>query len=197
MTDEAAVKVKPEVETVTMTDGRLVEFPGKKRLQKETSVDADGNTHVRLDFRNGTTIDFQLPANLIQKFAAHGASQKLGDEVAGLKKTDGSAADIEDQILAVEELIERLNAGEWTVAKESGGMAGTSVLLRAIVQVTGKSVDSVKGYLKTKTQAQKIALRDSAKFRDAVAAIEAEKKAKAPKVTLTDADLAEIDALPA
>jgi len=75
-------------------------------------------------------------------------------------------------------------------------MAGTSVLLRAIVQVTGKSVEAIKTYLSTKTQAQKIALRDSEKFRDAVAAIEAEKASKKKPVDIT-ADLAELENLPA
>ena len=41
-------------------------------------------------------------------------------------------------------------------------MSGTSVLLKAIVQVTGKPVEAIKAYLADKTQAQKMALRDSA-----------------------------------
>ena len=48
-------KTETQVETVTMTDGRVVDFAGKRKLLKESSVNADGKVQVRLDFRNGET----------------------------------------------------------------------------------------------------------------------------------------------
>ena len=149
----ATAKPEPVIETVTMEDKRIVEFPGKKRLQKESLLGSDGKVSVRCDFRNGRTLSLTLRNDMLTKFAAHGAEQKLGDEIAGVE-------DIDDAVLAVEELITRLNNGEWTVKREGNGMSGTSVLLRAIVNVTGKSVDAVKAFLATKTQAQKSALRE-------------------------------------
>lgn len=201
MNDQTAVettskKPKTEVESVLMTDARVVDFPGKKILQKESFVAADGTISVRLDFRNGETRTVKLRNDMLSKYAAHGAEQKLGDEIAGVKKDDGSDADIEDKVLVMDALIKRLDDGEWTTARDSSGMAGTSVLLRAIVEVTGKSADAIKAYLATKTQAQKIALRNSDKFRDAVAAIEAA-KAKSKKPVDISKDLEELDALPA
>jgi hypothetical protein len=193
VTATTATKKTAEVETVTMTDTRLVEFPGKKVLQKE-SFEKDGAVYVRLDFRNGETRTVKLRDDMLRKYAAHGAEQKLGDEIAGLKKEDGSEADTDDKVLVIDALIERLDAGEWTTKRDSSGMAGTSVLLRAIVEVTGKPLEAVKGFLKDKTQAQKLALRDSAKFRDTVARIEAEKASKKAKIDIS-ADLAELDAL--
>lgn len=180
-------KTETKVETVTMQDGRLVDFPGKKRLQKESFVSDTGKVSVRMDFRNGETRVFTIADSMLEKFAGHGAEQKLGDEIAGVE-------DIDDAVLAVDELIARLNAGEWGIKREGGGMGGTSVLLRAIVQVTGKPVEAIKAYLAGKTQAQKMALRDSEKFRDAVAAIEAEKAKGKAKVDIS-ADLAELDSL--
>lgn len=176
-------KSKTEYELVTMTDGRGVDFPGRKILQKE-SFEKDGQVYVRLDWRNGETRLFEIPPSLILKCAAHGAEQKLGDEIAGMKKADGSDADIEDKVLAVDELIDRLNAGEWTTQRDSSGMAGTSILLRAIVNVTGKTVEGVKAFLKGKDQKQKMALRNSDKFRDEVAKLENERASKAAKVDL-------------
>lgn len=201
MNDQTAVettskKPKTEVESVLMTDARVVDFPGKKILQKESFVAADGTISVRLDFRNGETRTVKLRNDMLSKYAAHGAEQKLGDEIAGVKKDDGSDADIEDKVLVMDALIKRLDDGEWTTARDSSGMAGTSVLLRAIVEVTGKSADAIKAYLATKTQAQKIALRNSDKFRDAVAAIEAA-KAKSKKPVDISKDLEELDTLPA
>ena len=179
-------KTETQVETVTMTDGRVVDFAGKRKLLKESSVNADGKVQVRLDFRNGETRLFTLPDNLLAKFAAHGAEQKLGDEIAGLN-------DVEDCVLAVDELIDRLYNGEWSVKREANGMAGTSVLVRALVEHTGKTVDAIKTFLAGKSQAEKVALRNNPKIKPIVERIEAEKASKKANVD-TDAMLGELEA---
>ena len=180
-------KIETVIDTVKMTDERLVDFPGKRKLSKESFVAADGSVSTRLDFRNGQTRTFTIAPAMLGRFAAHGAEQKLGDEIAGVE-------DLDDAILAIDELIERLNAGEWGVKRESSGIAGTSVLLRAIVEVTGKPVDKVREYLKGKSQAQKLALRESAKFSAVVKRLEAEKAAKKPAVDVAPLE-SEIDAI--
>lgn len=175
------------VETVKLTDGRIVEFPGKRKLDKNSVIGPDGSVQIVLDFRNGETRTFTVPPMLLTKFAAHGAEQKLGDEIAGVE-------DIDDCVEAIDELMGRLASGEWSVKREASAIAGTSVLLRAIVQVTGKPVEKIREYLKSKTQVEKLALRDSPKFADAVKAIEAEKASKRQKVDLAplEAELAAI-----
>lgn len=180
-----SAKTETQVETVTMTDGRIVDFAGKRKLLKESSVTADGKVAVRLDFRNGETRLFTLPDNLMAKFAAHGAEQKLGDEIAGLN-------DVEDCVLAVDELIDRLYNGEWSVKREANGMAGTSVLVRALVEHTGKTVDAIKQFLAGKSQAEKVALRNNPKIKPIVERIEAEKASKKANVD-TDAMLGELE----
>lgn len=180
-----SAKTETQVETVTMTDGRIVDFAGKRKLLKESSVNADGKVAVRLDFRNGETRLFALPDNLMAKFAAHGAEQKLGDEIAGLN-------DVEDCVLAVDELIDRLYNGEWSVKREANGMAGTSVLVRALVEHTGKTVDAIKQFLAGKSQAEKVALRNNPKIKPIVERIEAEKASKKANVD-TDAMLGELE----
>lgn len=179
-------KTETQVETVTMTDGRVVDFAGKRKLLKESSVTADGKVQVRLDFRNGETRLFTVPDNLLNKFAAHGAEQKLGDEIAGLN-------DVEDCVLAVDELIDRLYNGEWSVKREANGMAGTSVLVRALVEHTGKTVDAIKQFLAGKSQAEKVALRNNPKIKPIVERVEAEKASKKASVD-TDAMLGELEA---
>lgn len=180
-------KNAPQVETVTMTDGRVVDFPGKRELLKESFVNAEGKVQVRLDFRNGETRLFTIPDNMTAKFAAHGAEQKLGDEIAGLKGEGGKAADIDDKVLAVDELIDRLYNGEWNQRKEGNALAGTSVLIRALVELYAgaKTVEQIKLFLKDKSQAEKIALRQSPRVKPIVERLEAEKAAKGAKV---DAD---------
>ena len=185
MTD-AKAKAEPQVETVSMTDGRLVDFAGKRKLLKESISQGDGTIAVRLDFRNGQTRLFTIPAPLTARFAAHGAEQKLGDEIAGVE-------DVEDCVLAVDELIDRLYNGEWGVKREANGMAGTSVLLKALVEHTGKSVETIKEFLKGKTQAEKVALRNNPKIKPLVDRIEAEKAARKSSVD-TEAMLGELAA---
>lgn len=183
----ATKKTETQIETITMTDGRVVDFAGKRKLLKESSVSAEGKVQVRLDFRNGETRLFTIPDNMLNKFAAHGAEQKLGDEIAGLDA-------VEDCVLAVDELINRLYDGDWSVKRESNGMAGTSVLIRALVEHTGKTVEQIKQFLSGKTHADKVALRNNPKIKPVVERIEAEKAAKGAGKVDTDAMLGELEA---
>lgn len=170
-------------ETVKMSDGRAVDFPGKRQLIKTSTIDGQ-DLRVQLDFRNGETRLFTLPANLISQFALHGAEQKLGDEIAGVK-------DLDDAVLAIDELIDRLYNGEWGAKRETSGIAGTSVLVRALIEATGKTAEQIKAFLSNKSHAEKLALRTSAKIKPIVDRIEAEKASKASKVD-TDALLNEL-----
>lgn len=186
-TNAAATEGKAEkvVKSVTMQDGRVVEFVGKRKLLKESIIDENSNSvSVRLDFANGETRLVPIPAALLLRAAAHGWEQKLGDETAGV-------SDVDDQTIAVDELIERLVAGQWTTVRTSSGVSGTSVLFKALCQVfTNKTAEEVKAFLKTKTQAEKLALRNSSKLKPIIEAIEAEKAAGS--AVNTDALLGEL-----
>lgn len=170
-------------EAVKMSDGRTIDFPGKRQLIK-SSKDNDGKLEVTLDFRNGETRLFTIPSNMLNAFALHGAEQKLGDEIAGIK-------DLDDAVLAIDELIDRLYNGEWGVKREASGIAGTSILMRALMEVTGKTIEQVKAFLTGKSHAEKLALRANPKVKVVVDRMEAEKASKAAKVD-TDAMLAEL-----
>ena len=171
----AKAKATREVKVVVMTDGREVEFAGKRRLLKTAEISADGfDVIITLDFVNGETRQLKMAANkpLFAKFAAHGMLQKMGDEVAGLD-------DVEDMVIAEEDLIARLEGGEWGAERtrgESNAMAGLSVLAKALVQVSGKTAEAVKSFLKTKTNTEKLALRDNPTLKPVIAELEAKKK---------------------
>jgi hypothetical protein len=145
---------------------------------------------VTLDFINGETRKFAISANnaLFGRLAAHGALQKLGDEVAGLE-------DVDDQVIAIEELISRLEGGEWGAERKRGegnAMAGLSVLAKALVQTSGKSPEAVREFLKSKTNAEKLALRDNPKLKPIIAELEAKKKQKPKEEVDTDSMLDEL-----
>lgn len=208
-----------EEKSVKMSDGRTVIFVGKRKLLKETlidgskvAVDSDqvmigaGAVKVRLDFVNGETRLWTPPLGLIAKAVGHGLEQKLGDQTAGEE-------DVEDCVIAVDDLLAQLDKGDWTQRAEGGGgFAGASVVVKAIIEVmnernakAGKppvTVEQVKAFLQgkldnAKAKGEKLSrkeLYDS--FRkpgtatgDVVARLEAEKAKKASKVD-ADAELA-------
>ena len=178
------VKKEPTINTVTLTDGRIVDFVGKRKLLKASEVTPDGKIQTTLDFVNGETRTFTIPDALLAKFASHGAEQKLGDEIAGVD-------DIEDAVMAIDDLIDRLYNGEWGVARDKSGLAGASILMRALVESTGKTAEEIKKFLSDKTAAQKAALRTNPKIKPIVDRLEAEKAAKSAK----KADAVDTDAL--
>lgn len=169
----------PQIETVQMEDGRVVEFTGKRRVLKETFT-KDGKAQVRLDFRTGATRLFTVPEEMLLQFASHGASQKLGDSYAGLEK-------VEDAVIAVDDMIDRLYDGQWAQKRE-GGMAGVSVLLEALVRFTGKGTEEIRRFLAGKTHAEKLALRNNPKVKPIVQEIEDERAAKSPAAQKVDTE---------
>jgi len=179
-------KAKPEVTEVTI-DGRKVQFAGKRKMLKESLFPEGSNPQVRLDFISGKSILFTLPDSLLAKFAAHGAEQKLGDETAGTQ-------DVDDMYEDVSALVERLNKGEWRTERQGGGFSGISILIKALMEVTGKTDEQVKAWIKDKTPADKAALKNSPKVKPVYDRLEAEKAAGAAKVD-TDALLGELGSI--
>lgn len=170
-----------EKTAVQMEDGSTIEFGAKQKMIKTSKIDGK-LVEIRLDFVNGKTLTyFTGNHDMLMKLAVHGAEQKLGDEIAGI-------VEIEDCYLAVESLINRLDKGEWSKERESNGMAGTSILIRALMEQSGKPVETVKAYLADKTHAQKLALRNNAKVKVIVERLEAEKAAKKPAGPAIDTD---------
>lgn len=171
---------------VTMEDGTVVEFNAKQKLIKTSTIDeATGAIGLRLDFVNGAVRNFSVPAALLLRFAAHGAEQKLGDAIAGEKE-------IADAVLSIDDLITRLNAGDWTVRREAGAFAGTSILIQALVEASGKPVDAIRDFLSTKSQTEKLALRKSDKLKPIIERLEAAKATKSKNTVDTDSLLGEL-----
>lgn len=175
-----------QVESVKMSDGRTVGFAGKRKAIKSSDF-VDGEVRVRIDFRNGESKLYTVPKDLVSHAACHGGEQKYGDSYAGID------TGVEDMILACDKVQENLNKGDWSARVEGSGIAGTSVLARALIELTNKTMEQVKAFLSSKSQADKMALRQSSKLRPIIERLEAEKVAKASKVD-TNALFAELGA---
>ena len=207
---KASGKKKAEVTMVKMEDGREVGFAGKRKINKETLIDEgkialdndtvtiqDGAVTIRMDFRNGATRLFPIKAAMLAKFAGHGGEQKYGDELAS--PADKPLSE-DDMVLAVEELHDQLyNKGEWRATSE-GGFGGASVVVKAIMEASGKTMEEVKKFLDGKLEAakakgEKLSRRDlydsfrnpNSKVGQIVERLEKERLAKDSKV---DADAA-------
>ena len=207
---EVKAKKVAEVAEVTMTDGRVVSFPGKRKVQKEVIIDEnqvvledssikilEGAVSIRMDFRNGDTRTYSPPLSLLLQFAGHGIAQKYGDELASPADKPLSEADM---VIAVDDLDATIQTGKWGKGRASGGgsVSGASVVIQAICEATGKDLATVKAYLQKKIDSDenltRKALYDSfrvagTKTGEIIARIEAATLAKNAKV---DAD-AELD----
>ena len=211
-----AVKEKAQVQEVQLADGRTVGFAGKRKVLKETLIDSskiiqdgdtvtlqDGAVSIRMDFRNGESRVFPLRGDMIARFAGHGAEQKYGDELASPSDKPMSE---EDMVLAVEELHDQLyQKGEWRAVSEGGGgFAGASIVVRALVEASGKTIEQVKEFLQkkldgAKARGEKLSRNELyASFRDPstkvgaiIRRLEEEKLSKDKKVD-ADAELAEL-----
>ena len=146
-----ATKAATVYTDVTMTDGRVVKFPGNRKTDKTITV-SDDSVSVRFDFFNGETRTLsstELSPALMLQALGHGIAQKAGDEYSGVKELD-------DMVLAVDEIFGRLRAGDWAAAREAGdSTSGASIVIKAIMEVTGKSVEFVKEFLQKKLDAAK------------------------------------------
>lgn len=139
---------------VEMEDGRKVKFPGEQRVSKSVLFNDGVPVGVQFDFRNGSVRGLMLTdldSNTREYSACHGLLQKIGDEWSGVK-------DVDDMVLQGDNLIERLKKGEWAVEREAGdSMAGASIVIRALIEATGKTPEFIKQFLDNKIEAAKTA----------------------------------------
>jgi len=187
--DAKAKKKEPEIETVKMSDGRVVDFAGKKKMLKEGLKLDDGLLAIRIDFRNGETRTYPLNPALVEQFATHGAEQKYGDYLAGAKDDAGNPIDVDDMVLELDELHDQLyTRAEWGTKRDASGMAGTSVLIRALAEFKAETIAQAKDRVKPLSHKEKMLLRLNPRLKPIIERMEAEKASKGTKID-TDAIL--------
>ena len=169
MAEEQAVatKSKTEYTTVKMEDGRDVQFPGKRKVNKSTVIDeskvvVEGNTItfeegavcVRMDYRNGATRLYSPPISLYAQFLGHGEEQKYGDELAS--PADKPLSE-DDMVIATDDLHAEISQGKWGKGRAAGGggVSGASLVVQAIMEAAGKDLATVKAYLQKKLDGDK------------------------------------------
>ncbi len=176
--------------SVVAEDGKTYEFGERTKVQKESYIAEDGTVVVKFVFRNGAVRTHEIaPADPLRAhLAMHGANQKFGDDFAGLD-------DVEDCIESFNATSARLADGVWTEKRTSDGMAGSSLLIRALVEVGGKPADHFREILKRLRDepngAETIkALRLQPKVAQVIARLKEERDAKKAKPDQAAADAA-------
>ncbi|WP_250507076.1 hypothetical protein, partial [Caballeronia sp. AAUFL_F1_KS45] len=80
--------------------------------------------------------------------------QKIGDEAAGCK-------DVEDMVLAIDTVIDRLNSNQWEAPRKEPALAGASVLAEALaLHSPGTSPEAIRALLDGMNLAEKKALKN-------------------------------------
>lgn len=197
-TSTSKAKTKTVYNTITMADGRKVDFPGETKALKDFGVSAEGMIVGRIDFVNGQTktivIDPIASSALTLLAAAHGLSQKIGDSYSALKDPDDMASTAASLIARLTEK----GADGWRQARAAGsGDAGIGLLVKALMEVSGADEDTVRTYLDTLSTEVKKALRESdPNVSPVYLRLKAERDAKKPQVDTSKA-LAGLQALAA
>lgn len=140
----------------------------------QADVPTDPNHALTLTFGTiGRTITIQtgdLHPSILTQALMHGLKQKLVDAAAIARNPEtGRSATAQDKFDAVAVVYERLLAGNWNAPREGGETGG--LLLRALAQMTGKSVADLKPTYDDYTDEQKAALRKNPKVAAIIATL--------------------------
>jgi hypothetical protein len=135
---------------------------------------------LNIRFANGKTINMhvsELSEEIRGQAMLHGLKQKLVDAAAISRNTDtGRSASIDDKFDAVNEVADRLLAGQWNKSRATGeAKAAGGLLFKALCRMYAtKTPEFVRTFLDGKTKEEQAALRTNAKVAAIIAEIKAE-----------------------
>lgn len=149
MTETTKAPKKETVrEEIKMEDGQTISFTEKQKASVDV-ISSDAGDVIQFAFRTGQVRLFPVDVNgpLYHMAALHGFKQKLQDCYANQQ-------DPEDAILAFERTAGAMLGSDsaepsWNTARETDGLSGTSILIRALIAVGEKL-----GKPKTREQAE-------------------------------------------
>jgi len=129
--------------------------------------EAPGPDHIIMTPAGGAPVRLevtQLSEEIVRYAVLHGLKQKLVDAAAISRNPDtGRSATVADKLAAVQDVLDRLLAGEWNKRRE-GGSGNGGLLFRALcIMFPNKTADGVKEFLAGKSDAEKAALRRNPK----------------------------------
>ena len=135
---------------------------------------------LTLTFSTGETLEvdvMQMSVEMQKQAMLHGMKQKLVDAAAIARNTEtGQSASVQDKYDAVREVYMRIVRNlspSWNKVKSEGTATGNSLLVRALMQMTGKNRNQIDQFLEAKTKEEKAALTSNAKVAAIIATLRA------------------------
>jgi hypothetical protein len=146
----------------------------------KAAIAADvSNDTLTLTFSDGREIVLrvgQLDGAMQTAAMLHGLKQKLVDAAAIARDTEtGRSATLNDKYAAVKEIYDRITSDtpSWNKIRGDGMGTGNTLLVRAMMQFTGKTKAAIDAYLDTKSKEEKLALRKNPKIANIIAELQA------------------------
>ena len=125
-----------------------------------------------------------LPDHILADAIVHGLRQKVSDGAAIPRDVKtGLAAEPSEKFDAMADIAQSLAEGQWN-RRATGGGGESSLLVRALIEVTGKSRDDCRAFMKAQSKEAQAALRASA----AIAPVIARMKSESVKASGVDGD---------
>lgn len=156
---------------VTMWDGRKQTFGKVQKMKKEIILTAAGTPEaIRFDCITGDSETVRMadvPSGVYEQLAAHGLSQKLGDEYADVDSPS-------DCIETMRQLWQRLLKGNWNAERQ--GFAGSGILFEACkLAYPDMAAEAIREVLNGMSAKEKAAFKVSDFMKPHVATIEAQR----------------------
>lgn len=149
----------------------------KKFLSKVTPEEAGGVARsVVCTLGNGVKVIGCLdnyPAEIVERLAIHGLSQKLGDSTSSLQKE----RNFHGAFAAMSSVDENLRNGMWS--SRAGG--GTADLVVAIAKILKISEDEAQTKVDQSTEEQLTAIRKNPQVKECISKMQAERAKEAAK----------------
>lgn len=122
----------------------------------------------------------KLADDIIKQAVLHGLKQKLVDAAAIARNPDtGRSPTAQDKFDAVKEVFDRLTHAtnpQWNKTRVAGeGLSGAGLLIRALMEMTGKSRSEIEEFLEPKTKEQRAALKKNPKVAAIIARLQSSK----------------------
>lgn len=160
------------------------EFEMAKGTLYTFSASIDGASMVYADGSSDAVQWSDLTDQIRAHLMAHGWKQKVADGAAKSRDPEtGRSATDGEKISAMRAIAQRLAAGVWAIAGGGGGASSEKMLLiRALAEFSGKSLDDARAFVEGKTKTQQTALTANVKIRSIVDRMRAE------SVSMVDSD---------
>ena len=154
----------------------------KKFLTKITPDMAGGVARqVAFTLGNGVKVIGDLskmPADIVERLAIHGLSQKVGDSTSNLSKS----RDFHAAFGAMQEIVDNLEKGLWSVR----GGSSTSDLVAAMAELQGLDTETVQAAVDSASEEQVAELRKHPQIKAKILEMQAERQKQLAKANAED-----------